>query len=132
MEILLTLTYVALCYATFKLFRIPVNQWTLATAALGGIFGLSLLFITMAYNHPFSTNARIYFTVTPILPSVRGRVIEVLVEDRTNQHLGQDADGDRGLLACGPLSGGQDQAGRRSDAGAHGRRPHLGRHAAAG
>ena len=41
----------------------------------------------MAYNHPFSTNARIYFTVTPILPSVRGRVIEVPVEDRTNQHL---------------------------------------------
>jgi multidrug resistance efflux pump len=87
MELLLTLTYVALCYATFKLFRIPVNQWTLATAALGGIFGLSLLFITMAYNHPFSTNARIYFTVTPILPGVRGRVIEVPVEDRTNQHL---------------------------------------------
>jgi len=87
MEILLTLTYVALCYATFKLFRIPVNQWTLATAALGGIFGLSLLFITMAYNHPFSTNARIYFTVTPILPGVRGLVTEVPVEDRTNQHL---------------------------------------------
>ena len=87
MEILLTLTYVAFCYATFKLFRIPVNQWTLATAALGGVFGLSLLFITMAYNHPFSTNARIYFAVTPILPSVRGRVIEVPIEDRTNQHL---------------------------------------------
>jgi multidrug resistance efflux pump len=87
MEILLTLTYVALCYAVFKLFRIPVNQWTLATAALGGIFGLSLLFITMAYNHPFSTNARIYFTVTPILPAVRGLVTEVPVEDRTNQHL---------------------------------------------
>jgi multidrug resistance efflux pump len=87
MEILLTLTYVALCYATFKLFRIPVNQWTLATAALGGVFGLSLLFITMAYNHPFSTNARIYFTVTPVLSGVRGRVIEVPVEDKTNQHL---------------------------------------------
>ena len=87
MEILLTLTYVALCYGIFKLFRIPVNQWTLATAALGGIFGLSLLFITMAYNHPFSTNARIYYTVTPMLPAVRGRVIEVPVQDRTNQHL---------------------------------------------
>jgi multidrug resistance efflux pump len=87
MEILLTLTYVAICYAIFKIFRIPVNQWTLATAALGGVFGLALLFITMAYNHPFSTNARIYFAVTPILPSVRGRVIEVPVEDRTNQHL---------------------------------------------
>jgi len=87
MEILLTLTYVAICYATFKLFRIPVNQWTLATAALGGIFGLALLFITMAYNHPFSTNARIYFTVTPILPAVRGRVIEVPIEGNTNRHL---------------------------------------------
>lgn len=87
MEILLTLTYVALCYGTFKLFRIPVNQWTLATAALGGIFGLSLLFITMAYNQPFSTNARIYFTVTPVLAGVRGRVIEVPVENRSNQHL---------------------------------------------
>jgi multidrug resistance efflux pump len=87
MEILLTLTYVAFCYAVFKLFRIPVNQWTLATAALGGIIGLSLLFITMAYNHPFSTNARIYFTVTPILSGIRGRVIEVPVADKTNQHL---------------------------------------------
>jgi multidrug resistance efflux pump len=87
MEILLTLTYVAICVAIFKLFRIPVNQWSLATAALGGIFGLSLLFITMAYNHPFSTNMRIYFAVTPVLPAVRGRMIEVPVEDKTNQHL---------------------------------------------
>jgi multidrug resistance efflux pump len=87
MEWLLTGTYVAICYAAFKIFRIPVNQWTLATAALGGILGLSFIFIAMAYNHPFSTNARIYFTVTPILPAVRGRVIEVPVEDRTNQHL---------------------------------------------
>src|ERR1700757_3226030 len=87
MEILLTLTYVAICVAIFKIFRIPVNQWTLVTAALGGIFGLSLLFITMAYNQPFSPNARIYFPVTPIFPAVRGRVIEVPVVDRTNQHL---------------------------------------------
>src|ERR1700745_3071002 len=87
MELLLTLTYVAICVAIFKLFRIPVNQWTLATAALGGVFGLALLFITMAYNHPFSTNARIYFTAVPILPSVRGRVIEVPVQGRTNQNL---------------------------------------------
>jgi multidrug resistance efflux pump len=69
MEILLTLTYVAICYAVFKLFRIPVNQWTLATAALGGVFGLSLLFITMAYNHPFSTNARVYFSVSRSCPA---------------------------------------------------------------
>ena len=83
MEILLTLTYVAICYAVFKIFRIPVNQWTLATAGLGGIAGLSLLFITMAYNHPFSSNARIYFAVTPVLPAVKGRVVEVPVEANT-------------------------------------------------
>ncbi|WP_265441562.1 HlyD family secretion protein [Bradyrhizobium sp. SEMIA] len=59
----------------------------LATAALGGIFGLSMLFITMAYNHPFSTNARIYFSVTQIFPAVKGRVIEVPIANRTNQHL---------------------------------------------
>src|SRR5262245_65472664 len=34
----------------------------------------------MNYNHPFTTNARIYFAVTPVLPSVRGRVIEVPVQ----------------------------------------------------
>jgi hypothetical protein len=33
MEILLILIYAALCIATFKIFRIPVNKWTLPTAA---------------------------------------------------------------------------------------------------
>jgi len=80
MELLLILTYVAFCYAVFKLFRIPVNQWSLATAALGGIVGIALLLVIMSYNHPFSTNARIYFAVTPVLPGVRGRVVEVPVQ----------------------------------------------------
>jgi multidrug resistance efflux pump len=79
MELLLILTYVAICYAIFKLFRIPVNQWSLATAALGGIVGVALLLIIMSYNHPFTTTARIYFSVTPVLPGVRGRVIDVPV-----------------------------------------------------
>jgi multidrug resistance efflux pump len=79
MELLLILTYVAICYAIFKLFRIPVNQWSLATAALGGVIGIALLLIIMSYNHPFTTTARIYFSVTPVLPGVRGRVIEVPV-----------------------------------------------------
>jgi multidrug resistance efflux pump len=79
MDLLLILTYVAFCYAVFKIFKIAVNQWTLATAALGGIVGIALLLLVMNYNHPFSTNARIYFTVTPILPSVKGRVVDVPV-----------------------------------------------------
>ena len=77
MELLLILIYVSICYVVFKLFKIPVNQWSLATATLGGIIGIALLLLIMNYNHPFTTNARIYFSVTPMLPGVRGRVIEV-------------------------------------------------------
>jgi len=80
MELLLILIYVSICYVIFKLFRIPVNQWSLATAVLGGIFGISFLLLVMNYNHPFTNNARIYFAVTPVLPTVRGRVTEVPVQ----------------------------------------------------
>lgn len=77
MELLLIMTYVAICFAIFKIFKIPVNQWSLATAALGGIAGLFMLLLILNYNHPFTSNARIYFAVTPVLPTVKGRVIEV-------------------------------------------------------
>jgi multidrug resistance efflux pump len=80
MELLLVLLYVALCICVFKVFRIPVNQWSLATAGLGGIVGIALLLLVMNYNHPFSKNGRIYYAVTPILPGVRGRVVEVPVQ----------------------------------------------------
>jgi multidrug resistance efflux pump len=80
MELLLILIYVSFCFAVFKIFKIPVNQWSLATAALGGIVGIALLLLIMNYNHPFTTNARIYFAVTPVLPGVKGRVIEVPVQ----------------------------------------------------
>src|SRR5262252_2341171 len=83
MEILLVLIYVSICVVIFKLFRIPVNQWSLSTAALGGIFGIALLLLTMNYDHPFTSNARIYFPLTPILPTVKGRVIEVPVRSNT-------------------------------------------------
>lgn len=36
MDLLIILTYVAFAWAIFKIFRIPVNKWTLATATLGG------------------------------------------------------------------------------------------------
>jgi len=83
MELLLILIYVAFCYAIFKIFRIPVNQWTLSTAALGGIMGIFLLLLLMNYNHPFTAQARIYYTATPILAGVKGRVTEVPVEANT-------------------------------------------------
>ena len=80
MDLLLILIYVSICYVVFKVFRIAVNQWTLGTAVLGGILGISLLLLVMNYNHPFSTHARIYFSSTPILPGVKGRVTEVPVQ----------------------------------------------------
>jgi len=83
MELLLILIYVSICYVVFKIFRIPVNQWSLATAALGGIIGITFLLLVMNYNHPFTNNARIYFAATPILPGVKGRVIEVPVQGNT-------------------------------------------------
>jgi multidrug resistance efflux pump len=83
MELLMILTYAAICFAVFKIFRIPVNKWTLPTAVLGGIVLIAGILLIMNYNHPFTTNARIYFPVTPILPTVKGRVIEVPVQPNT-------------------------------------------------
>ena len=83
MELLLILIYVSICIVIFKVFSIPVNQWSLSTAVLGGIVGITLLLLTMNYNHPFTTNARIYFPVTPILATVKGRVVEVPVKTNT-------------------------------------------------
>ena len=80
MELLMILTYAAICAAVFKIFRIPVNKWTLPTAVLGGIFLIAVILMVMNYNHPFSANARIFFATTPIMPSVKGRVIEVPVK----------------------------------------------------
>ncbi len=80
MELLLILTYTAICVAVFKIFSIPVNKWTLPTAALGGIFLIGFILLVMNYNHPFTRSARIYFTTTPIIPDVKGRVIEVPVK----------------------------------------------------
>jgi multidrug resistance efflux pump len=81
MELLLALIYVSFCIAIFKIFRIPVNQWSLSTAVLGGIIGISLTLLVMNYNHPFTANARIYFSDL-ILPTVKGRVVEVPVQTR--------------------------------------------------
>ena len=64
----------------FKLFKIPLNKWTLPTAALGGIAMLFFILLIMNYNHPFTKEARIYFYTTPIVPIVRGPVVDVPVQ----------------------------------------------------
>src|SRR5882672_4871707 len=80
MELLLVLTYAAICYGIFKVFRIPLNKWTVPTAVLGGIFIIAFILLVMNYNHPFSREARLYFYTTPIVPTIRGPVIEVPIQ----------------------------------------------------
>lgn len=80
MDLLLILTYTALCVAVFKIFRIPLNKWTVPTAALGGVILIGTLIMLMNYNHPYSEMARNYYISTPIVPLVKGRVTEVPVQ----------------------------------------------------
>ncbi|WP_236234813.1 HlyD family secretion protein [Pseudomonas tohonis] len=80
MDLLLILTYTAICVAIFKLFRIPLNKWTVPTAVLGGIVLIGTLIFLMNYNHPYSEVSRSYFVSTPIVPAVSGQVIEVPVQ----------------------------------------------------
>jgi len=79
MDLLLILTYAGLCIAIFKVFKIPLNKWSVPTAVLGGVVLIGGLVFTMNYNHPFSEISRDYFVTTPIVPSVTGKVIEVPV-----------------------------------------------------
>ncbi|ARU88776.1 HlyD family secretion protein [Pseudomonas sp. M30-35] len=85
METLMVLTYAAFCIAIFKLFKIPMNKWTVPTAVLGGIVLVGTLVFAMNYNHPYSEATRSYFVSTPINPAVSGIVAEVPV--KPNQQL---------------------------------------------
>jgi multidrug resistance efflux pump len=80
MDLLLILTYTALCVAVFKIFRIPLNKWTVPTAVLGGIVLIGGLLLIMNYNHPYSEVVRQYYTTTPMIPDIKGRIIEVPVQ----------------------------------------------------
>jgi multidrug resistance efflux pump len=80
MDLLLILTYTAICVAIFKIFKIPLNKWSVPTAVLGGIVLIGTLIFLMNYNHPYSEVARTYFTSVPIVPEVSGQVIEVPVK----------------------------------------------------
>jgi multidrug resistance efflux pump len=83
MDLLLILTYAALAYGAFKLFKIPVNGFTLLTAVLGGVALIGALLLGMNYNHPYTSEARFYFNTTPIVPGVSGLVVDVPVKANT-------------------------------------------------
>lgn len=80
MDVLILLTYGALCFAAFRVFRIPVTGFTVAPAVLGGLTILAVVLLGMNFNHPYTNYARTYFVTTPIVPSVSGRVVEVPVQ----------------------------------------------------
>jgi multidrug resistance efflux pump len=83
MDFLLILTYVAICVVVFKVFKIPLNKWTVPTAFLGGVVLIGALLLIMNYNHPFSEAVRQYYATTPIIAEVRGRVVEVPIQSNT-------------------------------------------------
>jgi multidrug resistance efflux pump len=80
MAVLLLLGYGAICVVVFKLLRVPINKWTVTTAAIGGVVVVGGLLAAMNYNHPFTTDARLYFYTTPIVPEVKGIVVDVPVK----------------------------------------------------
>lgn len=83
MDLLIILTYVALAYGIFKIFKIPVNKWTVPTAALGGVVLVGALILLMNYNHPYTFQAQKAVISIPITPQVTGIVSEVTDKQNT-------------------------------------------------
>ncbi len=80
MDVILILTYAALATLAFKVLKVPVNKWTVPTAALGGVFMMAWLYISMAFFHPYTPYARTYFMTSPISSQVQGKVVKVFVK----------------------------------------------------
>ncbi len=80
METLMLLTYAALCIVVFKVFRIPLNKWTVPTAVLGGIALIGAVIFGMNYNFPYTDVGNQVFRTVPIVSQVRGRVQSVPVK----------------------------------------------------
>lgn len=77
MELMILIIYASLCVGIFKLFRIPLNKWSVPTAILGGVVLLVSMLLFMNYNHPHTKLATQYYVSTPLIPNVRGKVVEV-------------------------------------------------------
>jgi multidrug resistance efflux pump len=90
MELLLILTYTAICVAVFKALNIPVNRWSIPTAVLGGAFMTGTIIVAMNYNHPYSEISRQYFVTTPIVPAVSGLVVSVAASNNRKLQAGDE------------------------------------------
>jgi multidrug resistance efflux pump len=76
----LVIVYSMLMFFVFKVLKVPLNKWTGTTAVLGGVVSIGFLLLMMGMYHPFTKEARIYTLTTPVLPTVKGRIIEVNVK----------------------------------------------------
>jgi multidrug resistance efflux pump len=76
----MVVTYSMLMFFLFKVVKVPLNKWTATTAVLGGVFSIGFMLLMMGMYHPFTKEARIYTITTPVLPTVKGRIIEVNVK----------------------------------------------------
>lgn len=89
MDLLIILTYVAIAYLIFKVFKIPLNKWTVPTAALGGVVLVGSLILLMNYNHPYTYQAQKSVITIPIIPQVSGNVISVTTKTNEVIHKGE-------------------------------------------
>ena len=76
--------YSFFCWLTFKVFKVPINKWSLTTAVLGGAVLIMSMVLLMNYNHPYTSNARSYFVSTPIITNVSSQVTEIYVKEKTH------------------------------------------------
>lgn len=79
MDLLIIILYSLFCWGIFKIFKVPVNKWSLTTAFLGGATIITTMIMLMNYNHPYTSNARSFFVSTPIISNVASPVIDVRV-----------------------------------------------------
>jgi len=89
MDLLLILTYTAICVVIFKVFKIPLNKWSVPTAVLGGVVLIGTLIFLMNYNHPYSEISREYVVTTPIVPAVSGTVVSVSAQPLVEMKQGE-------------------------------------------
>jgi multidrug resistance efflux pump len=76
----LVIVYSMIMFFVFKVLKVPLNKWTGTTAVLGGVVSIGFILLMMGMYHPFTKEARIYTLTTPVLPTVKGRIIEVNVK----------------------------------------------------
>ena len=82
MEILLLGIYSAFVWLIFiKLKWLPWNTTSQVTVAIIPIVGLTVLILTLNVVAPSSSDVRVYKYTIPIVSQVRGRIIEVPVEE---------------------------------------------------